>query len=95
MIDRGVVIADATPREIKSRIPSKRISFNTGAPVSDAAFRGLPVQNLEVADHRVRVLSNEPELVLKALFERGVAVGDLEVTGADLEEAFLSLTTRP
>ena len=95
VIDRGVVIADATPREIKSRIPSKRISFNTGAPVSDATFRGLPVQNLEVADHRVRLLSNEPELVLKALFERGVAVRDLEVTGADLEEAFLSLTTRP
>ncbi len=95
VIDRGVVIADATPREIKSRIPSKRISFNTGAIVSDADFRGLPVQNLEVADHRVRLLSNEPELVLKALFERGVAVRDLEVTGADLEEAFLSLTTRP
>ena len=95
VIDRGVVIADATPREIKSRIPSKRISFNTGATVSDATFRGLPVQNLEVADHRVRLLSNEPELVLKALFERGVAVRDLEVTGADLEEAFLSLTTRP
>jgi len=93
VIDRGVVIADATPREIKSQIPSKRISFNTGAPVSDATFRGLPVQNLEVADHRVRLLSNEPELVLKALFERGVAVHDLEVTGADLEEAFLSLTT--
>ena len=95
VIDRGVVIADATPREIKSRIPSKRISFNAGASVSDATFRGLPVQNLEVADHRVRLLSNEPELVLKTLFERGVAVRDLEVTGADLEEAFLSLTTRP
>ena len=95
VIDRGVIIADATPREIKSRIPSKRISFNPGVPVSDATFRGLPVQNLEVADHRVRLLSNEPELVLKALFERGVAVRDLEVTGADLEEAFLSLTTRP
>src|SRR5881396_3337226 len=92
VIDRGMVIADATPREIKSRIPSKRISFNPGVPVSDATFRGLPVQNLEVADHRVRLLSNEPELVLKTLFERGVAVRDLEVTGADLEEAFLSLT---
>jgi len=94
VIDRGVVIADATPREIKSRIPSKRISFNTGAPVSDATFRGLPVQNLEVADHRVRLLSHEPERVLKTLFERGVTVEDLEVTGADLEEAFLSLTAR-
>ena len=94
VIDRGVVIADASPREIKSRIPSKRVAFTADAIVDDAAFRGLPVQNLERADHRVRLLSNAPELVLKALFERGVVVHDLEVTGADLEEAFVSLTSR-
>ena len=95
VIDRGVVIADATPREIKARIPSKRITFSAVTSVGDATFRGLPVQSLEVRDHRVGLLSSEPELVLKALFERGVAIQDLEVTGADLEEAFLSLTRRP
>jgi ABC-2 type transport system ATP-binding protein len=94
VIDRGVVIADATPREIKSRIPSKRINFRPETAVSDTTFQGLPVQNLEIADHRVHLLSNEPEVVLRALFERGVVVRDLEVTGADLEEAFLSLTGR-
>ena len=94
VIDQGVVIADATPREIKSRIPSKRINFRSETAVGDATFHGLPVQNLEIADHRVRLLSNEPEAVLRALFERGVAVRDLEVTGADLEEAFLSMTRR-
>jgi ABC-2 type transport system ATP-binding protein len=94
VIDRGIVIADATPREIKSRIPSKRITFRVAAGVGDAAFRGLPVQSLEVRDHRVGLLSSEPEQVLKALFERGVTIQDLEVTGADLEEAFLSLTSR-
>ena len=95
VIDRGVVIADATPREIKARIPSKRVTFSAATSVGDATFRGLPVQSLEVRDHRVGLLSSEPELVLKALFERGVAIQDLEVTGADLEEAFLSLTRRP
>jgi len=94
VIDRGVVIADATPREIKARMPSKRISFSVAAPLGDAAFQGLPVQSLEVRDHRVGLLSSEPEQVLKALFERGVTIRDLEVTGADLEEAFLSLTSR-
>jgi ABC-2 type transport system ATP-binding protein len=94
VIDRGVVIADATPREIKARIPSKRISFGVTAPVGDAAFQGLPVQSLEVQDRRVSLLSSEPEQVLKALFERSVTICDLEVTGADLEEAFLSLTSR-
>jgi hypothetical protein len=42
----------------------------------------------------VSLLSSEPEQVLKALFERSVTICDLEVTGADLEEAFLSLTRR-
>ena len=58
-------------------------------------FRGLPVQSLEIADHRVSLLSNEPEVVLRALFARGVAIGDLEVVGATLEEALLNLTRRP
>jgi ABC-2 type transport system ATP-binding protein len=94
VIDRGVVIADATPREIKSRIPSKRITFSVATAVGDATFKDLPVQSLEVRDHRVGLLSSEPEQVLKALFERGVMMQDLEITGADLEEAFLSLTSR-
>jgi hypothetical protein len=32
--------------------------------------------------------------VLRELFRRGVELVDLEVTGADLEEAFLTLTRR-
>ena len=94
VIDHGVVIADATPREIKSRIPSKRVNFSAETAVGEATFSGLPVQTLELADHRVRLLSNEPEAVLRGLFERGVVMRDLEVTGADLEEAFLSMTRR-
>jgi len=40
----------------------------------------------------VRVLSNEPESVLRALFARGLQIHDLEVAGARLEEAFVDLT---
>src|SRR6058998_3526330 len=54
VIDHGVVIADATPREIKARIPSKRVSFSAGAPLSDTIFQGLAVRSLEVAGLRVR-----------------------------------------
>jgi hypothetical protein len=41
---------------------------------------------------RVRLLSHEPEAVLRALFGRGLEISDLEVTGASLEEAVVSLT---
>ena len=56
---------------------------------------GLPAQVLSMAGERASLLSNEPAAVLRELFRRGVDVVDLEVTGADLEEAFLALTRRP
>ena len=35
----------------------------------------------------------QPEAVLRELFRRGVEIADLEVAGAYLEDAFISLTT--
>ena len=94
VIDHGIVIADATPAEIKARVPSKRVHFRAAAGLDPAVFDGLPVTALERVGDRVRLLSGEPETVLRELFRRGVAVADLEVAGADLEEAFLALTAR-
>jgi hypothetical protein len=42
----------------------------------------------------VRLLSSEPEAVLRALFGRGLEISELEVGGASLEEAVVSLTGR-
>jgi ABC-2 type transport system ATP-binding protein len=92
VIDRGVVVADASPAEIKSRVLGRRVSFTADRPLSDADFEGLPYQNLEVEGNRVRLLSNAPEALLRELFRRGYDIRDLQVVGADLEEAFLDLT---
>jgi ABC-2 type transport system ATP-binding protein len=86
------VIADASPGEIKSRVASRRVSFESGEALAPADFDGLPVQSLDLRGRRVRLLSNEPEAVLGALFRRGLAIRNLEVAGADLEEAFVALT---
>jgi ABC-2 type transport system ATP-binding protein len=91
VVDRGLVIADATPSEIKSQVAGKRVRFVS--PGADSArFRGLPYSDLELDGDSVRILSNEPEELLKGIFARGVPVADLEVAGADLEEAFITLT---
>jgi ABC-2 type transport system ATP-binding protein len=95
VVDRGLIIADATPRELMAKVAGKRVSFAAAHSLPVDVFRGLPHTALDVSDGRVRFLTNEPEMVLKALFERGIDVQDLEVAGADLEEAFLSLTRRP
>jgi ABC-2 type transport system ATP-binding protein len=94
VIDRGIVIADATPRELMSRVAAKRVAFTVPGALPAGAFAGLVVTALEASDGRVRFLTNEPETVLRALFARGVEMRELEVVGADLEDAFLSLTRR-
>jgi len=76
VIDRGLVIADASPKEIKSKVAGKRVRFTS-----------------TISDHTVQLLTNQPEAVLSGLFRRGIQISDLEVSGADLEDAFISLTS--
>lgn len=92
VIDHGRLIADATPAAIKARVAGRRIRFTTSSRVTEAQLAGLPLTAHEIEDHRVRLLTNEPEEVLKDLFTRGIDIQDLEVAGADLEEAFIAMT---
>ncbi len=92
VVDRGHVIADSTPAEIKARVAGKRVVFTISGTVLDGALDGLPLNSKQVEGGRVRLLTNEPEQVLRELFRRGVEMKDLEVAGADLEEAFVAMT---
>lgn len=92
VIDRGVVIADASPGEIKSRVAGKRVVFVSDHTLTEGDLAGLPYRSLEIDGARVRMLSNSPEDLLRELFRRGIEVRELEVAGADLEEAFLTMT---
>ena len=94
VVDHGLVIADAAPRELMARVAAKRVSFAVSGSLPAEALSGLAVAALDVGNGRVRFLTNEPEVVLRTLFERRVPLEDLEVAGADLEEAVLSLTRR-
>jgi ABC-2 type transport system ATP-binding protein len=94
VINQGRVIADASPAAIKSQVAGKRITFTTPSPPDESQFDGLPLNSKVVDDHRVRLLTSEPEQVLRELFRRGVELHELEVAGADLEEAFIAMTQR-
>jgi ABC-2 type transport system ATP-binding protein len=92
VIDHGKVIADSTPAEIKARVAGKRMTFSTPSPSDESQLAGLPLKSIQIEGRRVRLLTNEPEQVLRELFRRGVEIHDLEVAGADLEEAFVAMT---
>src|SRR5437588_2304392 len=92
VIDRGVIIADASPVEIKGKVAGKRIRF-TASGITQSTLDGLPVTATTVEGNAVQLLTNDPVTVLRALFQRGLEISDLEDTGADLEDAFISLTS--
>ncbi|HLH69578.1 MAG TPA: ABC transporter ATP-binding protein [Candidatus Dormibacteraeota bacterium] len=94
VIDQGRIIADAPPSEIKSQVAGKRVRFDCVGPIDEAALRGLPYRHLELRGGHVQMLTNQPEEVLREVFQRGLVIRNLEVVGADLEEAFLALTAR-
>ena len=92
VIDHGQVIADSTPAAIKARVAGKRITFASARTLTENDFAGLPLNSIQIEDHRARLLTNAPEEVLRELFHRGIEMTQLEVSGADLEEAFLAMT---
>ncbi|MDQ6748380.1 MAG: ABC transporter ATP-binding protein [Candidatus Dormibacteraeota bacterium] len=94
VIDGGVVIADASPSEIKAKVQGRRVTFVADRQLTEGDFEGLAVSGLQLQGDRVQLLSNHPEDLLREIFNRGLRIRDLTVVGADLEEAFLSLTSR-
>jgi ABC-2 type transport system ATP-binding protein len=92
VIDRGRVLAEGTAAAIKARVGRKRVRFATPHRVEPALFDGLPVEGLSTQDGVTTLLTPRPEEILRRLFEAGTDVSELEVVGADLEEAFLEIT---
>jgi ABC-2 type transport system ATP-binding protein len=92
VLDRGRVVADGTSASIKAGVVDRTVRFTfPGAEL--AAFGQLPgVINVDVRGEDVSILSHDADATVRALVAHDVAFRDLEVTGADLESAFLRLT---
>ncbi|HYH44550.1 MAG TPA: ABC transporter ATP-binding protein [Thermoanaerobaculia bacterium] len=90
----GRILAEGTPGEIKARVRGRRIRCRTSLPLAEVA--ALPgVRAARFADgpgSEVELFADEAEATVRALLARDPGLADLEVRGADLEEAFLALT---
>jgi ABC-2 type transport system ATP-binding protein len=91
LIDRGRIVAEGTPAEIKARAAGRKIRCRTALAAAEIA--GLPgVHGVARDGELVELLAAEAEPVIRELLRRDPALSALEVRGADLEEAFLALT---
>jgi len=90
VIHQGRVVAEGTPSEIKSRVADRRIRCITGVGRDEIA--ALPgVVRVAVTGQHLELLTARPEDVLRTLLALDPDLRDLQVTGAGLEDAFLTL----
>ena len=83
---RGRVAASGTSGEIRAAVSRSSVSF-TGADVPPLPDDAVVTR----CDGRVTVLTAQPEAVVAGLVRSGIRYGNLEVTRAGLEQAFLDL----
>ena len=90
VIHEGRVVAEGTPAEIKSRAADRRVRCITAVNRDEVA--ALPgVARVEVNGQHLEILTARPEELLRTLLALDPDLRDLHVTGARLEDAFLTL----
>ncbi len=91
VIQKGKVIAEGTPEELKAADGSRAIRCRTTlVPAVVAAIPG--VTSVEEDGTSLLIRTRSPEDVLRTLLARDEALSGLEVRAAALEDAFLALT---
>lgn len=93
VLNKGGVIAEGSPAEIKARAMGKQIRCTSRLTLDE--MRQIPGVLSATADRNAFELQvNAAEPVVRELLQRDAWLADLEVINAGLEEAFLALTQK-
>ncbi|HLP53440.1 MAG TPA: ABC transporter ATP-binding protein [Fluviicola sp.] len=91
LMNKGEIMADDTPQNIKAKVGKKTIRFKTQSPIY--TFEETPgIENVYEELGYTNIETNSPEFVLRSLFNLDLTITDLEVNSVNLEDAFLTLT---
>ena len=96
VLDRGRVVGDGSPAALKATVTERTVPFAWPAAGEDDSTRlsGLPgVIGVDRRGDDVALLSRDADETVRALVTAGIAFRHLEVAGADLDAAFIALTT--
>ncbi len=99
VLDRGRIVAEGTPEQLKRRIPGAHILLRfADAAGLDAAARALPEGSRDDNELVLRVPNEGGIRSLRDVLARlgdGVAVEDLSIHTPDLDDVFFALTGNP
>jgi ABC-2 type transport system ATP-binding protein len=91
VLDKGAIVAEGTPADIKARAMGKQIRCTSRLSLEEV--QQIPgVLSVKADRNAFELQVNAAEPVVRELLQRDSWLGDLEVTNAGLEEAFLALT---
>jgi ABC-2 type transport system ATP-binding protein len=94
VINRGSIVAQGTPAEIKAQTAGKKIRCVTSIPIE--VVRRMPsVVDVRKDREALEIRASQAEPVLRQLLNSDPAISGIDVTSAGLEEAFLALTRDP
>ena len=99
MLDRGRIVAEGTPEQLKRRIPGAHILLRfADAGSLEAAARALPEGSRDANELTLRLPKEAGIRSLRDVLSRlgdGVAVQDLSIHTPDLDDVFFALTGNP
>ena len=91
VIDRGRIVAEGTPDELRRTLPDRRVEVRTTVPVS--VIRALDsVESAELRNERTVITTTDSEQVVRTLLDLDPAAHDLTVSTASLEEVLIAIT---
>ena len=90
MLNKGRIVREGTPEEIKSKISTKKIRFKSSTKLSNllALSSVSKVKQLSNKPEYFELESESAEKTIQELFENNISINDLTITGAALEDAF-------
>lgn len=93
LFNKGKVIADGKPEDLKGNLLKQSVSFIVDAPFPKETFLQLPqVSDVYVKGGRTFIITSNTDLVLSKIFTEQLAVHDITIEKGRLEEAFEQLT---
>jgi ABC-2 type transport system ATP-binding protein len=91
VINKGKVVSEGTPQEVKGRFASRKIKCCT--TLSTAQLWALPgVIDVEQIGSHTCITAGNAEAVLRKMLSYDQDLSELEVVSPGLEDAFLALT---
>jgi ABC-2 type transport system ATP-binding protein len=91
VVDRGRVVAEGTPDELRRTLPDRRIEIRTTVPAE--VIRALDsVESVALRDGRTVIAATNSEQVVRTLLDLDPDAHDLTVATASLEEVLVAMT---